>query len=249
MRVDESVLVLQALLDHIGALPERVGPDWERVRPKLFELVEVWLRGDEDPSALAGQVLAVLGRYPEAIELLAPSIVPVALESMVPKHRAFNFGIPLPIRLDASASRAPEPERPITQLAERLRDALVDPSSVHLNAWFPGHATEASLVVGTASKLCVNLGPRRDDGATAAVADASRFDTVDHVYVVVRCASAYIKPAMARLAMPPRADRVAEFSLTPFKPGPMRIAVVVLVQNDPVERLEFSADARDEVAP
>jgi hypothetical protein len=99
--------------------------------------------------------------------------------------------------------------------------------------------------VGEAAPLRVNLGPKRAGGAAATVTEARCFDEVDHVDVVVRCATARVEPASRRLAMPPSAERFVEFALTPLRAGALRVAVVVLVQNDPVERLEFD----DEAAP
>lgn len=251
MLMDESSEALQALLDHIDELPARVGADWSRVRPKLLGYVEAWLRGDEDPLTLASQMLQTLARYPEALALVLASIKSVqsSLESL---RAPIAYAIPFPRGLDhprPAVRAAPPAERSVDSMLGELRGALVDPSSPHLNAWFSDREANAPLVVKRPAKLCVNLGPKRGEAASAAIADVSMLSSVDHVDVVVQCATARISPPSQRLELPPSAERVVEFEFTPLKPGPQWIFVVLLVRNDPVERLRFEVDAREERAP
>jgi hypothetical protein len=242
--MDDAVQVLGALLEHLNELPALVGADWDHVRPSLLADVEAWLLGDSDPAQLAGNVLFTLRRYPEALARVraARSLrSPANLEGLrsVPSV-VYSFATP------GGLESMTVPERALAEhVAERLRDGLADPAAVYLNAWFHERAEGAPLREGKAAPLRVNLGPKRAGGAAAAVTEARRFDEVDHVDVVVRCATARVEPSSRRLAMPPSAERFVEFALTPLRAGALRVAVVVLVQNDPVERLEFD----DEVAP
>lgn len=245
---DRALAMLVALLACLDDLREAVGADWDDVRERLRAQVEAWLRSDDELYTLMTNVRVTLRRYPEARDTLDEALrarrstpeLAFALKGVTRGTTRSPFESLNPSR----GSEEPVPRAQVESLVDSLRDLLVDPAALHLNAWFPEHRGERPLTVGKAARLCVNLGPRRDEGASVGAAHSARLYEVDHVDVVVRCAGATVTPGSRRLDLPPRADRAVEFALTPRCEGPLRVVVVILIQGDPVERLEFGAHAR-----
>jgi hypothetical protein len=184
-----------------------------------------------------------LRRYPEARDMLDEAVrarrstpeLAFALKGVTRGTTRSPFE-----SLEASrGSDEPVPRAHVESIVDALHDQLVDPAALHLNAWLPDHAGERPLTVGSAARLCVNLGPRRDEGASVSATHAARLDELDHVDVVVLCPGARVSPASRVLELPPRADRVVEFALTPLRAGALHVVVELLIQGDPIERVEF----------
>jgi serine/threonine protein kinase len=113
--------------------------------------------------------------------------------------------------------------------------------SIYLNVWFPEHqGTQPALVVGKATPLLVSLAPRPRDNTIAAdrVAEnaANQLYEVAHVDVIALCPGADVGPLQARLPLPPDADAIARFEITPRRSGELALSVVLLINGESVHR-------------
>ncbi len=132
------------------------------------------------------------------------------------------------------------------------RGEPVDLNATYINAWFPDRdgPDAPPMTVGGTFRLHVNLGPMRgtpvDDWKPA---PPSSEESVDHVTVVVRSGWFDVKESSRRLDLPANPNNVVEFTLTAKGAGTAEFAVIFLVQNDPVERREFTVEVRPADAP
>jgi Domain of unknown function (DUF2382) len=122
-------------------------------------------------------------------------------------------------------------------------------STLYLNIWFPDRPQEkVCLTVGREERLLVNLGPSRgiDHLGTSNPLSREAVSSVyatDHIDVLVLCPGANVLPLRNRLSVPPRPNDVAAFKITPMRPGPFDLMVVLLVRNEPIHRTTFSFEA------
>lgn len=118
---------------------------------------------------------------------------------------------------------------------------------VHLNAWFEGQAS--FLRVGQRATLCVNLGPERrasDLSGSEALSPAAlqALAGLDHVDVLVIAEGADVeRPWQKRLNLPVDPARVLRWTVTPKRPGGVRLRVRLSIKNDPIHDMAFSVQA------
>lgn len=212
---------------HVG--PE-ASPETKRAADFLHDLLEA-LADESSPlrkrllRARAKRMLTAAKRRTDA------AAAPPVLESFSP-----------PITKSLDLPHAPPPA------TRGLIDDVPSPEApLCLNAWFPEHpADPIRLPVGLPAVLRVNLGPPRDAAAASEALPPDvlqALQEVPFIDVLVLCAGADIQPLRRRLQMPPDPAVILEFILTPRRPGPLEIQIVLLVHNEPVHRMLVPVDA------
>jgi len=132
------------------------------------------------------------------------------------------------------------------------------PEAIYLNTYFPDLPPGlVRLNVGMSHRLCVNLGPRRMEGAgasSAIAADAlARMEEAGVVDVFVLCPGARIDGPggmpFQRLSLPPDPSVVLDFTITPKVAGQLALEVVLLVENEAVFRSPLPITVVDPADP
>lgn len=254
MKMDE---ILRAVLSIWSDLPDLAGPAWETTRLQIKTVLER-IQGTDRAEArgeLAAELLMLVLQVPSARR----SMLAALREEIVPEARSAAGGNALRfLHHDLHAGYTLESWNPEINPPDRTDDALeallalaarprrappppgADPDPrLYVNAWFPDHPT-ATLTVDVPAAFRVNIGPLLTAAGHAEplpAAASALLVGVGHVDVLVLARDARVVPLRRRLHLPPGPDATVEFAVTPRMRGASHLAVVLLVQNDPIHRL------------
>jgi hypothetical protein len=139
-------------------------------------------------------------------------------------------------------------QRPRGPRGQPRTDGAVEAANsptIHLNVWFPDfQEAEVTLTVGVATAMWINLAnsPRAGTLASERVSDdaVKHFYEVDYVDVIAVCPGADVEPLRARLPLPPNADTVARFELTPRRSGNLNLSVILLIEGEAIHQTTAS---------
>ncbi|MCY0992149.1 SIR2 family protein [Nannocystis sp. ILAH1] len=118
---------------------------------------------------------------------------------------------------------------------------------VYLNVWFPKFEPRAPrFVVDVPIEMRVALGPQRQGAPADPLSEdlLDRLRRLSQIDVWVQCADADVTPCDGTLQLP-WPTNILSFELTPRRTGGLRIAIVLLIHNQPVHRLEREVQVHD----
>jgi CheY-like chemotaxis protein len=223
----------------------------ELIARESFDVVVTDLKM-ETPHAGLGVLEAALKRDPLTQVILVTAHGDERISERTIRMGAFDYldrmsDIDVPYMIAAKITKALEFRRALAISATPTAQLDAPAGSpIFLNAWFPDHlGPDPSLPIGQPSLLRVNLGPLK---TSCLVADAPLCTmerphllyTLPYVDILVICIGAKIDSNMKRLTLPPGAAASVNFQVTPCSLASFRLAVNVLVSNEPIHRSTFT---------